>query len=432
MNDITNKTGEFWSIESGQDKFKGKIYIKNNYIYLKTNLDKSLQENYLKITDLIGKIDDIPVTLHKVHLSCNYDTLIFMAEYLFKNHGSCDLSFKKVKFKFDYLDDWITNSAYVLNIDKLKATCEIPNKTLNLEDSTLTLLFEDIINKTSRKPMINFKMLLNYSNEKLFEDILKDIDIVKNFFMFSIYSKINLKEVTIIMENDYEINIYSSFSIRKDVEIYNWFNVIMQYHEIEDDLENILKNWINSYDTFKPFFDIYFLNVISKLYPEALLITYVESLEFFMRKNEIFNDKFMEEEEFKEIFNELNEVIDSLQITDDHKSSLNSRIKYGYEYTLRKRLKDLFKKLDKYEVIRELVGEYGKPNDFINIVVFTRNYYTHYGDKNKYVKYGKELMSLDLTLRLIIDLCLLNELKLPEDYINTIIRKKLKYFPKLI
>lgn len=432
MNDITYKKGEFWSVKSEQDKFKGKIYIKNNYIYLKTDLDKSLKENYLKITDLIGKIDDIPVTLHNVHLSCDYDNLIFMVEYLFKNHGSCNLSFKKVKFKFDYLDNWITNSAYVLNMDKIKSTCEIPNKTLNLEGFTLTLLFDEIINKTSRKPMINFKMLLDYSNAKLFEDILKDIAIVKNFFMFSIYSKINLKEVTMIMENDNEINIYSNFFIPKDVKIYNWFNVMMQYHEIEDNLENILKNWINSYDTFKPFFDIYFLNVISKLYPEALLITYIESLEFFMRKNELFDDKFMEQEEFEEIFSELNDVIDSLQITDDHKSSLISRIKHGYEYTLRKRLKDLFKKLDKYDVIRELVEEYGKPKNFINIVVFTRNYYTHYGDKNKYVKYGKELMSLNLTLRLIIDLCLLNELKLPEDYINTIIRKKLKYFPKLI
>ena len=431
MNNITNKTGKFWSNES-KDKFKGKIYIKNNNIYLKTDLDKSLKENYVKITDLIGKIDDIYVTLHKVHLSNDYDNLIFMVEYLFKNHDSSDLSFKQVKFKFDNLDEWITNSAYVLNMDKIKASCEIPNKTLNLGKFTLTLLFDDIIPKTSRNPMINFKMLLVYRDDMAFEDILKDIDIVKNFFIFCVYSKINLKEISMIMENNCEINVYSNFFIPKDVENYNWFNVLMQYHEIEADFENILKNWLNSYDTFKPFFDIYFLNVISKLYAEALLITYIESLEFFMRNNELFDDKFMESEEYDGIFNELNEVIDSLQITDNHKSSLISRIRYGYEYTLRKRLKDLFRKLDKYDVTRELVEEYGKPKDFINIVVLTRNYYTHYGDKNQFVKTGKELMSLDLTLRLIIDLCLLNELKLPKNYVNAIIRKKLKYFPRLI
>ena len=434
MEDILNKKGKFWVVGDEETKFDATLDYDSDYI-LKTDLDSSLAEKFNEMIIFVGEIDGIPVTLYKSSLSAWYGNLEFMVQYIFKNYDHCNsVSFKNVQFQFDKLNKWISDSAHVINMDKMEICVELQNKQIVLDDFTINLLFDDILNKSTKSPSINFNISYDYNESKDFLDILKDIKILKNFFIFAIYSNINLKELKILLRQDesvQEITVFSKYFTTGSMG-YNWYSMLMQYFEIEDSIETIIKNWFNSYFKFKPFFDIYFLNIESNLYAEALLITYVEALEYFMSHNELYDDKFMKSEEYESIFNRFEEFIESLDITDDHKESLKGAVKHGYSYNLRKRLKNLFKKLDKYEVTRELVREYGKPKDFINIVVFTRNYYTHYGDKNKFVKSGGELLLLDFTLRLILDLSLLNELGLSEEYINKILRKKLEYFPKLL
>lgn len=436
MDEIFNETGEFWIIGNEESKFSGKL-ISNEHYFLESNLNSALKEDYKNVTTIIGKINGIYVTLYKTHLYNNSNNLGFMIEYIFKNYDfNQELSFKEIKFQFDKLNKWITDSAYVMNMNQVELSCEIQNKHVNLDNFSIDLLFDDILNKKTDNYLINFKILFYYNKFREFEDILKDIEILKNFFTLAIYSKINLIEITILIKDEnnsqQEINIFSKHNISNNNVDYNWFDMIIQYHEIERNFGEILQNWFEKYSTFKPFFDIYFLNITSKLYAEALLITYIDSLEYFMSHNDLFDDKFMTPHDYEQIFNKFQTFIESLDIDDDHKTALKNTVEHGYSHTLRKRLKDLFKKLKDYEVLNEIISQYGKPKEFINIVVNTRNYYTHYGNKNQWVASGDKLLILDFTLRLILDLCILNELKLPKNYINNILRKKLTYSLKLL
>ena len=71
-----------------------------------------------------------------------------MIEYIFKNYDfNQELSFKEIKFQFDKLNKWITDSAYVMNMNQDELSCEIQNKHINLDNFSIDLLFDDILNK---------------------------------------------------------------------------------------------------------------------------------------------------------------------------------------------------------------------------------------------------------------------------------------------
>lgn len=158
---------------------------------------------------------------------------------------------------------------------------------------------------------------------------------------------------------------------------------------------------------------------------ETMFLTYSQALEAFIRKNDNFDKFYMSFDEYDRIKDEFYDCMGNMKLDRDYRRSLKSRIKYGNEYSLRKRLKMLINYLGEYELINVLNDKYhGK---FINYVVDTRNYYTHYGDIGQYKTSGGELLLLTCDLKLLLELCLLHELKLSSDLINLILSKKINY-----
>ena len=66
-------------------------------------------------------------------------------------------------------------------------------------------------------------------------------------------------------------------------------------------------------------------------------------------------------------------------IQGDHRGSLENRLKYGNEHSLRKRLTDMFERIPE-EASHRIADDVGA---FVSKVVDTRNYYTHYHHASK-------------------------------------------------
>lgn len=94
-------------------------------------------------------------------------------------------------------------------------------------------------------------------------------------------------------------------------------------------------------------------------------------------------------------------------IEGDHRQSLKNRLRYGNEYSLRKRLSEMLTRLpdDVRSRIAENVGK------FVSRVADTRNYFTHYGEDSlpnaftgKYVLFAAEKVRVLVIANLLLDL----------------------------
>ena len=105
----------------------------------------------------------------------------------------------------------------------------------------------------------------------------------------------------------------------------------------------------------------------------------------------------------------------------DHKKSLKSRIEYGNEFSLRTRLKKIF---DKYQ---ENLSEFiENKNAFIEKVVDTRNYLTHY-DKKEKAAIGEELDPIIQKLKILLEICLLTELGFSTEEIKKLFSRNRRF-----
>jgi hypothetical protein len=89
-------------------------------------------------------------------------------------------------------------------------------------------------------------------------------------------------------------------------------------------------------------------------------------------------------------------------------------LKYGNEYSLRKRIKGLFGLLDT-ETLKLIIGTDEKPNSFIERIVDTRKVLTHPDKRDPSRIQVDELSQINHQLKCIAMILLLTTLGVPED-----------------
>jgi len=137
----------------------------------------------------------------------------------------------------------------------------------------------------------------------------------------------------------------------------------------------------------------------------------MQALESFHRVTK--GGKYLSNDEWKPFRATLANAIPA-ELDSGHRESLRSRIKYGNEYSLRKRIGELLEGLNEITLSRL------SPTDkyFTGIIVDTRNYLTHYDDELKDVALkNADLYWANQRLRILISLLLLKEIGIPEKLI---------------
>ena len=424
MEEVLNKSGNFW-IENKENIFGGKIIYQSSNFYLECQSFDISSENIIHIPIINGIINDIEVTLYDCYYISSNNNFVFMFKYLFKNFNCDDLSFKKVCLKYFYFNNWIQYSFIGMeNLKELLFNYVDPNNFLDLDRFTIALSYNQ--NNSNIMMPFDFFFELNYYEKTSFDIILNDATILNNFLSILMYGGTNIYEMSFLIENvtgeTREVKLFWD-NFKSPNNFFNPRNALFSYFDIGDEFMVIIKEWFTNYEKFGPLFYRYFTNTGFNFNAESLFISYTQALESYMRKNDAFDEFYMSEEEYDSFKNKYYEWINEFNFPGDgFKASLNNKIKFGNEYSLRKRIKELLNYFDEYELIDYLVDKY---DGFSNIVADTRNYYTHYSEKGPLVKSGGDLVLLCFDLKLLIELCILSELTIKKDLINS--KLKFKY-----
>lgn len=429
MKDIINKEGTFWFKDDEENKFKGTIVKKNNDFILKTKIFGKFNEEIEYGNIIIGKIEGTLITIYKCYLISKHPELNFLVDYIFKNYNyESGLTFKNIIIKFNNLEEWIENQTFEIKReknDKLIKT-KLTKKTFKQKESNINFLlgYEEKHNRISFSIRNNYSVQIEYPKQQKFESILSDIRIIEKFLTFAMYTPTNIKSIECNISDNANrakyVEIYSRF-FNKNTEEINIYDILIGFKDIQDK-NDIFEKWFETCKNYKPLFDIYFTNFSTNYTLEYEFLSHTQALEAYMRKKEDFKDLYMDVKEYETIKIELNEYIKNSKMDDDHKQSWESRIKFGNEVSLRKRLKDLIAYLNDYDTINEIAGK--KPNKFIEKVINNRNYYTHYDKNSDFEDDIPSLITLNFKLKLLIELCILNELDFEKEFIENKLRIK--------
>lgn len=193
--------------------------------------------------------------------------------------------------------------------------------------------------------------------------------------------------------------------------------MLFRYQDISDNFSNHLKNWFDKAYKMEPIFDLYFgLSYIPSIYVHLEFLTLAQCLETYHRR--MYGGVYLPVEEYETIRNILNQAIPK-DIDSSHRSSLKSRIQFGYEYSLRKRLGDILTTiLDPYkEITEKLIGD---KNKFIGSLVDTRNYLTHYTEELEKVAIiePQEQYAFVQKMKILMQMCFFVELGFPIEVVN--------------
>lgn len=193
----------------------------------------------------------------------------------------------------------------------------------------------------------------------------------------------------------------------------NTFNSLFAFKDVETKFESVLRNWYTKLDMFEPVCQLYFGSHYGRfVYLNLRFLCMVQALEAYHRvavsNEELANQK--HEERIASILNTTPLV---------HREWLRDKLVYSNEPNLRKRLKILCNMFP--TTVKALIPA---RKLFINKVVDTRNYMTHYdlALKNKAAN-QKELFLITEELRVIVEMCLLHEVGFNTDEINSLILK---------
>jgi hypothetical protein len=311
---------------------------------------------------------------------------------------------------------------------------------VQVNDYEISIKFNSIsaISTTEAKLTQRASIVFSFKEEKPLEECKSLVQKVGNFLTLAMDMRTYVLEFTgktSFNEEEYEkggetkkhsplvkINYETSEWVTRNRKL-NSSTMLFPFSRVEGNLQTILTNWINKADVLAPVYNLFFATQFNhQLYLEVSFLHYVQALETYHRQQ--FGGKFQEDKEYKKGLYQLFKDVIPDNIDEDFKSSLlTGALKYAHQYSLRKRLKELFT-----EIGVGFFSESERVNSFIDDVSNTRNYLTHYPPalKEKAAS-GKELYKLTEQLACIIGMCLLYESGLSWEEIWLIIKANHHY-----
>jgi hypothetical protein len=197
--------------------------------------------------------------------------------------------------------------------------------------------------------------------------------------------------------------------------------MLFTFKDVSDNFELFLNNWLSKSELLQPVYELYFGTLYNPLmYLNHQFLSLAQALESYHRRK--FEGKYVSDDAYKEQYQSFLNAIHQ-DIKSDFRDSLHNKMKYLHEFSLRKRLEDIF---DKYEKIVESIIP--DKVTFIESVKSTRNFLTHY-DKNLELKSkkGQDLYWLTQKMKCLLEICLLSELGIADEAIKAITSRNEKY-----
>ena len=350
--------------------------------------------------------------------------------------------FNEFYSNFAYLDEWVDIYGFKINFDpantrEYSIEYTVPDEIIaNInENCSVSIFFVPEFNLPYKRNQLNPKQKTFFKIkfiepqqidgflhlQHLFQDFLTLITGERSFPLeiFGISSKTDEKI-------DLFYNPISKIETPKEL-----FpdDMIFAFPAISNQFEEILKNWFEKASLLRPVYTLYFATRYSSfIYVENRFLNQIQALETYHSRK--YDKKYISEDICLDVYNKLISSIPdySGQEYSDFKTSLIARLHYINEYSLRKRLKSLIK--DTNIVSHHIIDN---TNDFIDKVVNTRNYLTHYSrDAELLAVKGKDLFFLTEKVKILVEILLLRELGFPFEEIENFIIKNRDYMQHFV
>jgi len=190
------------------------------------------------------------------------------------------------------------------------------------------------------------------------------------------------------------------------------FEMIIPFPRIAEKIDSVISLWFSKSQNLRSVYDLFFGTFYNPdMYLQFHFLSIMQAIEIFHRVTK--GGKYLSDEDWRPYKEKLTNEI-SVELDDGHRESLKSRIKYGNEYSLRKRLSELLQTID--EQTLSVLSPSLK--SFTDVIVNTRNFLTHYDDESKDSSLkGADLYSAYQRLRIFITILLLKEIGIEENVI---------------
>lgn len=352
-----------------------------------------------------------------------------------------DIKFNNMYIHYLYLDEWVNISGFekinnILDEAEIIIKYKSPAPIQAFVNDKLKISINFVTSRPAL-PFIHKEVTIKQSTfikvepskSILYEEFRNLINLFQNFLSLAlripVYPTATFGEISTERLNTKEnyksklVEIYSCFSesFRKKKPAYPYDDVLFNFNDISDEFESYIQNWYNKQDNLKSVYSLYFGTLYNpQMYLENQFLNLIQAIESYHRySNKI---TYVSDEEYAKLYDTILSSIPR-DTNSELKDRLNEYLKYGNEFSLRKRLKEIFKKHN--ENIDIFVPD---KKSFIDTVVNTRNFYTHHDNKIRgRAVTGEDLIKMNQILRMCIELLLMTEIGFKSEHINAIIRE---------
>jgi hypothetical protein len=337
------------------------------------------------------------------------------------------IKFKALQVHYLYLDEWVNISGFDIEYSSDKHDVVIkykvpePIRVAVGDDYRISIWIQSIypgISMVQKEARIKQKthIVIEPSEEKSFDEYWNIMYRIRNFLSLGVMERVYPLEI----KGETEVNkqmiegseayyplveiFYQSPDIPRAPKTIYPYEMLFTFESISDRFESFLRNWFERMELLEPVYNLYFATLYNpRIYLEHKFLSLTQIVEPFHQH--VYGGGYLSDEDYKETYDALVNVIPDW-IEKDFRESLKTKLKYGNEFSLRKRLRDICNEY--WEILSKFIDN---KDAFIDWVVDTRNYLVHHDeDLKERTASPRDLFRLNQKLRLIVEICLLTEL----------------------
>jgi hypothetical protein len=215
----------------------------------------------------------------------------------------------------------------------------------------------------------------------------------------------------------HDIYLLVSFGNKKYCEYKDLHDFFMSSGTMGDDLAHIVTRWFEIYPKVHMPCELALSILASeRLWLHVEFLSLMQALEGFHRG--LYEGLYMEEDQYESVKKALGDALPT-ELSSDHKDALRSRIRYGNQISLRKRLNALAELIPE-QIRKTILGNNGKiPGSWVD----TRNYYTHWDEELRpNVLDTQDMYNANVRMRVFLRVLYLNLMGAQEESILTALR----------
>ena len=393
--------GFFWLPSDTSNRFPGILSISESgriTVELQGDLPGVLDYGVVRLLGNVSKLGGVTLeqcTLLSYRFS-NTTECILHARYalcgvLYEENENT--AFSKVSFSVDGLSEWLSISGFtvdtsslVLFHDKpLTVTYQRPTPIdLKLSESISIQFAFGVGGPTLRRTLteVHIRQTAYVSVESReplqIEDIMSLTYRIRNFFCFAIGQAVSIHSLTLEaddirresedqLSDRVPIKVYceSPYHSEKMPQVYG-DRMLFRYTDVMNDVESVVAKWIESYEGFKPTFDLFFASMLDRsVHLEVRFQWLTQALEALHRK--MSDETVMSNDAFKDIYQSVVAIC-----PENRRKWLEDNLRYANGLSLAQRIGRLI------APFREYFGSAEERKRFVRKVVVTRNYMAHH------------------------------------------------------